>query len=104
MTRKELISDTLAYFERQGFSKTIDAISEYSPNADLYYRKIGGSKYIVINHFNKKQRFDLQGFDCWLSEYSTESEIGKKSALKIDSIVLSFRLDQDQTLLESYFS
>ena len=66
-------------FEKQGFEKTIDSISDYSTNADLYFRKIEDNYYIVFNNSNKTKREDLQGFDCLISKYNLSSEIGKRN-------------------------
>lgn len=91
----------LAELKRYGFSETVDSINEYSIEADLYYRSIGGKRYLVFNHYNKKRKADLQGFDCWISTYNSENEIGKKKAIQIEDVRLSFQVERDWHLIAS---
>lgn len=98
---KKNIVGALAELERHRFSKTVDSINEYSTEADLYYRNIGGKRYLVFNHYNKKRRADLQGFDCWISTYNSENEIGKKKAIQTEDVRLSFQVERDWHLVAS---
>jgi hypothetical protein len=87
---------------QNGFLKTVDSINEYSNDADLYYRKIDNQKYLIFNHYNKKHKANLQGFDCWVSTYNLEMEIGKKKALQTNSVQLSFQIGRDWELIAHY--
>jgi len=104
MKKRLKIKDAIYQLEEQGFEKTLDSISEYSTNADLYFRGIGNNRYIVFNHYNKTKREDLQGFDCWISKYKSKNEIGKKKAIKTDDIRLSFDFEEDWKLLTSHLN
>ena len=96
------MKEAIIQLENRGFQKSVDTISEYSPNADLYYRQIDENRFIIFNHYNKKKKEMLQGFDCWISEYKSASEIGKKKALKTEDVKLTFDFQNDWQLLSSY--
>ena len=92
------ISDTLSWL--RGFSNRIDENDDFSQNAMLYYRKLKSGKYIVVNHFNRNRKVELQGFDSWLCEYVSGEEPGIGSPISIESIKLGIKLPQDKNLIE----
>jgi hypothetical protein len=96
------ISSLIYELNQNGFLKTVDSINEYSNDADLYYRKIDSHQYLIFNHYNKKHKANLQGFDCWVSTYKLEMEIGKKKAIQTNSVQLSFQIDRDWGLITQY--
>lgn len=102
MSRNIKIRDAINQLEERGFRKTVDSVSEYSINADLYFRKIDTDRYVIFNHYNKTKKEDLQGFDCWISKYNSENEIGKKSALNTEDVRLTFDFSKDWKLLSDY--
>jgi hypothetical protein len=97
-----IISKLITDLSNSGFSKTVDTLNEYSTNADLYFRSIGNQQFIVFNHYNKKSKDHFQGFDCWLSNYKDQSEIGKIKALQIEEIRLGFQFSRDWELITKY--
>lgn len=97
------IGKAINQLKERGFKKTVDSISEYSNNADLYFRSIDHKRFIVFNHYNKTKKEDLQGFDCWISTYSSEGDIGKKPANEVQCIRLTFDFEDDWMLLSEYF-
>ncbi|HRK82945.1 MAG TPA: hypothetical protein PLZ12_15985 [Saprospiraceae bacterium] len=99
LDHKKNILELIAELERQGFSKTVDSNNDYSTEADLYYRYIGDNRYIVFNHYNKNSKYDLQGFDCRISTYNSENEIGKKEAIQIEGVLRSFQVKRDWNLI-----
>lgn len=98
----DAISKLITELSNSGFSKMVDTLNEYSINADLYFRSVGNQQYIVFNHYNKKGKDNLQGFDCWLSKYKKQSEIGKTKASKIEEIRLGFQFSRDWKLIDKY--
>lgn len=104
MKKRPKIKEVIQQLEVQGFEKTIDSISEYSPKADLYFRGIGNNRYVVFNRYNKTKREDLQGFDCWISEYNSKNEIGSKKAIVTEGIRLSFDFEEDWKLLNPHLN
>ena len=99
---KEIISDFISTLELHGFHKTVDAIGDYSPNADLYYRLVDKNRYLVFNHYAKKSRAEFQGFDCWVSTYNSEHEIGTEKAQHVEQVQLSFQIERDWHFIEQY--
>lgn len=95
-------SNLIAKLQSYGFKKTNDIIGEYSKDADLYFRKIDNQKYIVFNHYNKNRKEHLQGFDCWISTYKSENDIGKSNAMQTDEVRLGFQLERDWDLIAQY--
>ena len=85
-----------------GFSKTDNPINDYSKNADLYYKKINKGEYIVFNHYNKNLKEHLQGFDCWISVYKNETNIGKIKVTDYTEIRLSFQISRDWNLIAQH--
>lgn len=98
----DIIPKLIRELTHNGFFKTVDMLSEYSKDADLYYRSIGDQQFIVFNHYNKNKKVQLQGFDCWVSKYKNESEIGKVKALHIEEIRLGFQFARDWELIDKY--
>ena len=98
------IKESINQLEQKGFEKTIDSISEYSSNADLYFRRVKNNRFVVFNHYNKTEKENLQGFDCWLSTYESKKEIGKIPALNTEAVKLSFDFSKDWELLSDYFN
>lgn len=99
LDHKKNILELIAELERHGFSKTVDSNNDYSTEADLYYRYIGDNRYIVFNHYNKNSKYDLQGFDCRISTYNSEKEIGEKEAIQIEGVLRSFQVKRDWNLI-----
>lgn len=97
--KMDLILETISFLLKEGFTRTTDEICQYSRNADLYYKKIGLEKYVVFNHYNKDKKEEFQGFDVWVSKYKSDKAIGKEKHNGNDSVVLSFKLERDKTLI-----
>ena len=85
-----------------GFEQAIDFISEYSPNADLYFKQLDIERFILFNHYNKNKSEELQGFNCWLSTYKSKSYIGKIPAIEIESIKSTFNFEGDWALIAEF--
>jgi hypothetical protein len=102
------------------FKKTIDNCDSFSKKADLYFHEISFESYellsnhsiyrdqstfqkndkkyfVVVNHFGKKYKPDIQGFDLWLSVFNNEYEIGNKVPVHNFSIQLSCESFPDVT-------
>lgn len=97
------ILDSLRTLRELNFVQAKDIHGEYSKDADLYFRHIGYNKYLVLNHFNKKRPAHLQGFDCWISTYHSMDDIGRKRAITIDQVRLTFDFERDWHLISQYF-
>lgn len=102
MMRTVKIKEAIIQLENRGFQKSVDTISEYSSNADLYYRQIDENRFIIFNHYNKKKKEMLQGFDCWISKYESVNDMRKKKALVTEDVKLSFDFKDDWQLLSTY--
>tara|TARA_R110000868_G_scaffold357780_2_gene619301 strand:- start:558 stop:893 length:336 start_codon:yes stop_codon:yes gene_type:complete len=93
------VRNTILDLENRGYSKSVDAIGEYLKGADLYYKKVFDNNYVVFTHYNKDKKEWLQGFDCWISLYNSNKDIGRLKALSSDHIILSFDFNKDWTLV-----
>ncbi|SEC73187.1 hypothetical protein SAMN05192540_3935 [Maribacter dokdonensis] len=87
--------------ENRSYKKSLDDAGQYLKGSELYFKKISDNNYIVFNHYNKGKKKYLQGFDCWISTYISENEIGKSKSLSNDLIKLSFDFEEDWQLLNS---
>tara|TARA_R110000868_G_scaffold296383_1_gene556679 strand:+ start:539 stop:865 length:327 start_codon:yes stop_codon:yes gene_type:complete len=87
--------------ENRAYKKSLDNAGQYLKGSELYSKKISDNVYIVFNHYNKGKKEYLQGFDCWISTYKSENEIGKSKANLNDVIKLSFDFEEDWLLLNS---
>lgn len=74
------ISNTLYWL--RSFASRIDENGDFSKDAMLYYRKLKSGKYLVVNHFNRKRKVELQGFDLWVCEYAKGEEPGLGISIK----------------------
>ncbi len=95
------ISETL--YRLRGYANRVDENDDFSQDAMLFYRKAKNGKYVVINHFNRKMKLELQGFDSWLCEYSRNDEPGIDSPISITEIKLGLKLPQDLKLIDQYY-
>ncbi len=102
MSKNSKIRNAIIQLEERGFEKTIDSISEYSTNADLYFRQIDDDRFVIFNHYNKMKKEKLQGFDCWISTYKSKNEIGKKPTSNTEDVRLTFDFSEDWKLLSDY--
>jgi hypothetical protein len=84
------------------FERSEDTLGEYSKGSIIYSLPISEKKYLVFNHYNSKRKIELQGFDLWISEYSSNNEIGKRKAVSIKSLVLSFDLENNKDVIEEH--
>ncbi|MER3330027.1 MAG: hypothetical protein RIF34_10655 [Candidatus Kapaibacterium sp.] len=94
------ISETLNRLK--GYASRIDELGDFCEGSMLYYRKTKDGKYIVVNHFNRKMRLDLQGFDSWICDYAETDEPGIGSPIKITEIRLGLRLPRDRELIDLF--
>ena len=100
--KEKEIKGTLDFMSSWMFRKVSDDLNEYSKNADLYWIPVQGRKYLVINHYNRKRKIALQGFDLWLSEYRSDNDIGKEKAISTKSLKLCFKYPEHKNILEDY--
>ena len=94
--------EVVSFIRENGFKKTVDIIDDYASNSDLYYRSIGNNQYLVFCHYYLSGKVDLQGFDAYLSSYSSEEKIGKEKSLEVIKIKLGFQFPEDWSLLSEY--
>jgi len=122
MNKQNNISNFITLLLGSNFEKVDDNCNCYSTNADLYIHEIsfenyqllskhsiyndqsiyqkGDKKYfVVINHFNKNRKSQLQGFDLWLSVYDNKFDIGRKGFIHNYSIRLNCDVHLDVTNL-----
>ena len=99
---KQKILNFLSKLNDNGFIRKTDIIGEYNKDSDIYIRKISQNKFIIFVHFNKKRRFEIQGFDCYISSYDSEKEIEKEIAIQKTSIPFNINLETDWNLMDSY--
>ena len=102
MSRKISIEEAIGQLEDYGFEKRVDQIGEYSPDTDLYIRKIDIERYIVLNHYNKSKNEELQGFDCWIGTYRFENYIGKIPAIEMEEVKIAFDFAEDWKLIAEH--
>uniref|UniRef100_UPI00404B081B hypothetical protein n=1 Tax=Fulvivirga sp. TaxID=1931237 RepID=UPI00404B081B len=99
--KRNHISETLYWLK--GFANKIDENDDFSENAMLFYRKCKNGKYVVINHFKRKDRIEFQGFDSWICDYRVNAEPGIDSPIEIKQIKLGLKLPEDLSVLEQYY-
>lgn len=87
-----------------GFKKTVDLKSSFSKDADLYFKKVVDGQYLVFSHYNKNEKNDCDGFDCWLAPFRSEAQIGKILNSHLRSIALTFNIERDLGRIEQYIS
>jgi hypothetical protein len=94
----------LEQLENTRFKLTEDKISTYHKNdRHLYYKHIGENDYIVFNDIDDP-KIKLRMFDCWISKFTKESDIGKKHPLSTSSVMIDFKWDRDYQLIASYLN
>lgn len=100
-TRKDKIRETISDLKDNGFIQTLDRITTYSENADLYFMQVIGSEneFVVLNHYCKKCRVEFQGFDLWVSTFEKQEDIGRKPPISNQMIKRCFDIDRDLKLL-----
>ncbi len=103
------LKTNLTYKSKYENKKIIEKLKEFSfkkcsdlttNNNLLYYKKIKKDKYLIIVHFNHKDVCNSV-FDCKISKYNYENEIGKKLPIEENNIILNFTLN-DITSIEKY--
>lgn len=102
-----------------GFQITLDEISFYSQNADLYYLEVANKElfavqtsipidkcrrykcFFVANHFNKNHKnSNTQGVDLWAALYHNKKDIGQIEPVFFDCIQLGFDVDTDKQIID----
>lgn len=92
----------LEKLEEWGFKKATESIEVFSGKGDtLFYKGVGNDVYVVLNHWNSKSKYN-DGFDCWLSTYSTEKDFGKKIYLTNQQIRRDFEIERDFHLIQTH--
>lgn len=99
--KKMELNEQLDKFNSWNFKKSVDVIGTYCKGDDLYFKKIENNKYLVFNHYNAK-KIMVSGFDCWISTYSNESQIGNEEPINNKGVQLSFHLNRDFDLIKNY--
>lgn len=103
LKKQIIINETINNLIGLGFLKVIDETSSYSLKADLYYKLITENVFIVVNRINKNKSFEHQLFDCWISKYNSEEEIGKIEPLELFQEQDYFNTIDHIELLRQYF-
>lgn len=98
---KQTVGEIITELEKIGYLKSIDSIGDYLKGGDLYSRQVSDKTFVVFNHYNKGKKESLQGFDCWISEYNAQHEIGKVKAIDIKEFKLSFDFNEDWSNLRT---
>jgi len=94
----------LEQLEKTSFKLAEDKISTYHKNdRHLYYKHIGENEYIVFNDIDDP-KIKLRMFDCWISKFRKESDIGKKQPLATSSVMIDFKWHRDYPLIASYLN
>jgi hypothetical protein len=96
------IQQTFAGLNRWNFKKTIDVIGSFWKDCDLYYKDIGKNKFLIFNFVNLKNKKSF--FDCSISTFTNENNIGNKTPLDIQIIIQSFHLNTDFDLIKGYIN
>lgn len=101
---RDAISTILNKFKAWNLKKSIDKKSAICTNAPLYFKKINSSDFLIFSHYNSESRKNIDGFDCWIANYSTEKQVGKTIPSDLKSLSLCFNLERDFELIEKYVS
>jgi len=100
--KAQRIQETLEHFEESAFKLTEDKIGTYhAGDQRLYYKAIGNRRYLVFNDIDRPE-YHLRMFDCWVSTFAKESDIGKKKPITIEPIIVDFRWERDFELIRAY--
>jgi hypothetical protein len=93
----ELMITTL---KNLNFTKAVDNHGDFG-KADIYFKRKSDHEFVVLSHYCKGKNILNQGFDCWITTYKRESDIGTRKPLLMDSLRLSFHLDRDVQLIKT---
>ncbi len=98
------VQTMLKQFDESKFKLAEDRIGTYHKNdRRLYYKNIGGNNYIVFNDIDDP-KINLRMFDCWISKFARESDVGKKQPLSTTSVMIDFKWEQDYHLIASFLN
>ncbi len=101
---KKKINQTIDQFLSWGFKKTVDKNSSLCTGSDIYYKQIEENKYLIFCHYNPETKKDIDGFDCYLAEFRSESGIGLTKPIREKDLKLTFHLDQHFHLIKQYIN
>jgi hypothetical protein len=95
------VEKTLEFLNKSGFSRTKDALKEYSSESMIHFLKLNSTEYLVVNHFDYRSTIEKQGFDLWLATYEKGNAPGIKQASSIVSLKASFDFTADADIIKS---
>lgn len=99
------IKAILNFLKKKDFKKSVDTKGLICKGAVLYYRKIKDSQYLVFAHFNHDKKRWKDGFDCYMAIYMEKSpSIEKHIPTSLETVKLSFKIEQDFNIFEGYFA
>ncbi|RZL39704.1 MAG: hypothetical protein EOP00_27600 [Pedobacter sp.] len=99
--RRLRINGTLEELSRRKFKKVIDECRSFAQDDPIYYKYLKGNQYLIINHYCHKYAIKFQGFDCFIAQFKSENEIGKKKPIDTLTLMLSFYFDRDGVMVDS---
>lgn len=102
LEKRKQIEANLEFVKQAMFAREGDSLNEYSADSDVYYLGIGNSKYLVLSHYNLHGEITRQGFDLWICEYSSSSDIGRHKAVSMTSLKHGFKIKDDEDLIKSH--
>lgn len=98
------IKEMLNVFMEKDFKKSVDTKGLFCKDAILYYKKVKDFQYLIFAHFNHDKKKWKDGFDCYLATYLEKSpSIEKHIPTSLDTVKLSFNIDQDFKIIDRYF-
>ena len=97
MTAKEIRQTYLDFFKSNSFEERIDLKSNIAKGKIIYYKKINKDLFLVFNQFANE-------FDCWLTKFKKDDEVGKSLPISKKEIKLNFDLNADMGLISSYLN
>lgn len=99
------IKAILNVFKEKDFKKSIDKKGLFCKDAILYYKKVKDFQYLIFAHFNHDKKKWKDGFDCYMATYLEKSpSIEKHIPTSLETVKLSFKIEQDFKVIDEYFA
>lgn len=101
--QKHKIDQILNLFEREGFKSTTDKVEGISPGLTLYYKSLGGQKYLLFSHHSPRNIM-TSCFSVWVANYPSDRKIGKVRPQDEEEISANFDMERDCHLISEHFN
>lgn len=95
------VKELLSKLDEWAFHRTVDTIGAFTTKSPLYFKNVGGQKYLIFTYYNPNHESN-DGFDSWIATFSSQNHIGNKMPLEVEKIQLSFHLERDFHLIKDF--